>query len=368
MLSGKIFKRRGKGIMNADFLQKYFEKNAKRYIFGATTEAEELIEIHKNNDLEVIAIIDNFYQQEFFVGLPCIKLEQVPEDALVVSAVTNSRPVDVNNLLDKHRLNYCDYFYFYRNSGFQCPKIEFWEGVLSHWESNQENYNEVKSWFEDDYSVSTFESIVNFRNKYDLSFMKDFKFDITNMYIEPFLNPFEDQSVFFDLGAFDGSDSERFLRNCPSGNAYLFEPIPSQTAILEKKYQHNKAIQVVPVAVGSINKTVNFSLSGTSSKVVEPDQNEDVISVQQISIDEFCSENKVSPSYVKMDVEGVELDVLHGMENTILRDKPMLAISVYHRAEHLISVPQYLKKLCPEYKFFLRHYTQGYSETVLFAV
>ncbi|MBE0379493.1 FkbM family methyltransferase [Pseudoalteromonas prydzensis] len=354
--------------MNANFLQKYFEKSTRRYIFGATSEAEVLIELHKINDLEVIAVIDNFYQQEFFAGLPCIKLNQVPEDAFIVSAVTNSRPVDVNYLLVKHKLNYCDYFYFYRNSGFECPKIEFWEGAVSHWESNQEHYNEVKSWFEDDCSVNTFESVVNFRNKYDLSFMSEFKFDITNMYIEPFIIPFGEQSVFFDLGAFDGSDSERFLRNCPSGKAYLFEPIPSQTAILKTKYQHNKAIQVVPVAVGSINKTVNFSLSGTSSKVVEPGQNEDVISVKQISIDDFCIENKISPNYVKMDVEGVELDVLHGMENTILRYKPKLAISVYHRAEHLISVPQYLKKLCPEYKFYLRHYTQGYSETVLFAV
>lgn len=354
--------------MKDEFIEVYCKKGVSRYIFGATEEAAALIKIHNENNLELIAVIDNFYSEGFFSGLPCIKLGDVPLDSFVVSAVTNSRPIDVNKLLEKHNFNYCDYFYFYRNSGFKCPDIDFWDGALSHWENNTGKYIEIKSWFEDIESIKTFDAIVSFRNSYDLNYMSGFKFDITNMYIEPFILPLEENCVFFDLGAFDGSDSERLLRNCPTASTYLFEPIPSQADMLTAKYKNNQSVNVIPVAVGDAFKLVFFSLSGTSSKVVSENASDEVVSVQQVSIDGFCSENNVFPTYVKMDVEGVELDVLHGMAETIVKCKPKLAISVYHRAEHIIAVPQYLKKLCPEYKFYLRHYTQGYSETVLFAV
>ncbi|MFT2112605.1 FkbM family methyltransferase [Marinomonas sp. 2405UD68-3] len=95
---------------------------------------------------------------------------------------------------------------------------------------------------------------------------------------------------------------------------------------------------------------------------------ENTVSVQQVSLDQFCTENDIIPMYVKMDVEGVELDVLHGMAEVIKTHRPKLAVSVYHRAEHLTVIPNLLKQLCPDYTFYLRHYTQGYSETVLFAV
>ncbi|WP_409523827.1 FkbM family methyltransferase [Nitrincola sp. MINF-07-Sa-05] len=354
--------------MNKQFIKMYFAENAPRYIFGATAEAKELIAIHREKNIEITAVIDNFFSGEKFSGLPCLKLNDVPSNALILSAVTNSRPIDVNNLLEKHNFNYCDYFYFYRYSGLECPKISFWEGVINHWQTYKLEYDKVKSILSDYESIKTFDSIVGFRNNYDLSYMKGFTFNIANMYIEPFLLPFKEGGVFFDLGAFDGSDSDRFLRHCPTGKAYLFEPIPSQVESLAIKYKDFSAVTVVPVAVGNASRNVSFSLSGKSSKIVDKVGGAEVVSVQQICIDEFCADNNIIPYYVKMDVEGVELDVLNGMADTIIKYKPKLAVSVYHRADHLISVPNYLKKLCPEYKFYLRHYTQGYSETVLFAV
>ncbi|NOU50788.1 FkbM family methyltransferase [Pseudoalteromonas sp. JBTF-M23] len=354
--------------MDEKFWQRFKAVDAQRYIFGTTTEAQALIEIFKNKNIAIEAVIDNFYRFDSFHGLPCIKLIDVPDNAVVVSAVTNSRPLDVNQLLKSKGLTYCDYFSFYRNSGFICPKIDFWEGANSHWESNKEDYEEVKSWLADDESKHTFDAVVGFRNNYDLAFMDGFKFDITNMYIEPFILPFKDSAIFFDLGAYDGSDSERFLRHVNKGIAYLFEPIPEQVNVLQKKYQNSNSVQVVAAAVGSTEKTVYFNVSGTSSKVVESGDDQDAVAVQQTYLDKFCKQNELQPDYIKMDVEGFEVEVLKGMEELIQQHKPKLAVSVYHRVEHLTQVPMMLKALCPEYKFYLRHYTQGYSETVLFAI
>ncbi|WP_440055632.1 FkbM family methyltransferase [Pseudoalteromonas sp. T1lg65] len=354
--------------MGESFIDRFLAQGAQRYIFGTTTEAQALIDIFNQENIQITAVIDNFHPSEVFHGVPCIKLVDTPKNACIVSAVTNSRPVDVNHLLEKQGFNYCDYFYFYRNSGFNCPKIDFWDGAVKHWESHKHDYETVKSWLEDDESRRTFDAIVNFRNNYDLTYMEDFEFDITNMYLELYVMPLKDSAIFFDLGAYDGTDSERFLRYVNNGSAYLFEPIPDQVAMLEKKYQHSRAVNVISAAVGSGDKTVYFNVSGTSSKVVDSEGEPDTVSVQQICLDSFCKHNAITPDLIKMDVEGVELDVIKGMEQLIKSHKPKLAVSVYHRVEHLTQVPILLRALCPEYKFYLKHYTQGYSETVLFAV
>ena len=55
------------------------------------------------------------------------------------------------------------------------------------------------------------------------------------------------------------------------------------------------------------------------------------------------------------------------VQNTILRDKPLLAISVYHLQGDVFAVMDYLHQLLPEYRFLLRHYTVSMNETILYA-
>ncbi len=73
-------------------------------------------------------------------------------------------------------------------------------------------------------------------------------------------------------------------------------------------------------------------------------------------------------TFIKMDIEGSELQALHGAEAIIVDQKPQLAICVYHKPEHLWEIPLYLKKLVPGYRIFLRHHTPLEYETVCYAV
>lgn len=68
-----------------------------------------------------------------------------------------------------------------------------------------------------------------------------------------------------------------------------------------------------------------------------------------------------------MDIEGAELDALHGAQKVIARDKPLLAISMYHRTGDMLAIMDYLHHLIPEYHFWLRHYSIGIADTVLYA-
>lgn len=72
--------------------------------------------------------------------------------------------------------------------------------------------------------------------------------------------------------------------------------------------------------------------------------------------------------FIKLDIEGAELQALQGAANTIMRDQPVLAISAYHRPQDLWMLPKYIRKLCPEYRIFFRQHHLNSFELVLYAI
>jgi hypothetical protein len=90
------------------------------------------------------------------------------------------------------------------------------------------------------------------------------------------------------------------------------------------------------------------------------------IRIETDSVDHVCEGEKVT--FIKMDIEGAELEALKGARNTICRHRPKLAICVYHRQEDLVTIPQYILSLHEDYRLYLRHYGDFCTETVLYAV
>ncbi len=87
-----------------------------------------------------------------------------------------------------------------------------------------------------------------------------------------------------------------------------------------------------------------------------------------LSIDDLVSQQKLDRvDFIKMDIEGAELQALKGAENTLKKFRPKLAISAYHKIDDLIVLPGYLDSLNLGYEFYLDHYTIHSEETVLFA-
>ena len=105
-----------------------------------------------------------------------------------------------------------------------------------------------------------------------------------------------------------------------------------------------------------------FNSEGTSSSQIS--QSGDT-TIQLVTLDEIVGDTLVS--FIKMDIEGSELSALQGAARTIQRDRPLCAISAYHRPGDIIVLMQYLKSLVPEYKFAVRHYSNVDAETVLYA-
>lgn len=76
-----------------------------------------------------------------------------------------------------------------------------------------------------------------------------------------------------------------------------------------------------------------------------------------IDLDTYVARNNLPRvDYIKLDIEGTELEMLRGAAKTITRCKPKMAISAYHKWEDLWTLALYVKSLRPDYEFEFRHY------------
>ena len=71
--------------------------------------------------------------------------------------------------------------------------------------------------------------------------------------------------------------------------------------------------------------------------------------------------------FLKADIEGYEYQMIAGAKESIRKNKPLLAICIYHNAVDFYSILLLIKSIEPEYKFAVRHHTSRLSETVLYA-
>lgn len=92
-------------------------------------------------------------------------------------------------------------------------------------------------------------------------------------------------------------------------------------------------------------------------------------SVPAVTIDDVVEEQHLGRvDFIKMDIEGGEVDALRGAEGTLKRFTPRLAISAYHRPHDLPDIVALIRQACPDYRLYLSHKPPGLCDTVLFAV
>ena len=146
---------------------------------------------------------------------------------------------------------------------------------------------------------------------------------------------------------------------------YAFEPDENNYGLLKKTVNDNgiKSIELVKTGCWSEKTKLDFKSEGALS-TLNNEKSDFIIEVD--TIDNIVQNDAVT--FIKMDIEGSELEALHGARETIIRNKPNLAICVYHKPEDLITIPEYISSLIPEYKFYLRHHQFVSWETVLYAV
>jgi len=173
---------------------------------------------------------------------------------------------------------------------------------------------------------------------------------------------------FVCCGSYDG-DTVRLLNEVigkvrdivcfePEGHLFarLADNISSQSRTLAER------IVCLPCAVYDEDRTLRFaSGSGLGSRIAEWGN----ALVQAVRLDHALP--GFEPTFICMDVEGVELNVLQGSRRVLSESRPDLGVCVYHAPNQLWEIPLFLHGLRLGYRLFLRNYTGFTQETVLYA-
>jgi len=174
--------------------------------------------------------------------------------------------------------------------------------------------------------------------------------------------------IVFDIGAYVGDTALWFSKAVgPQGKVYAFEPEPFNFEKLKVNLEQNRVTNVIPMQLAVSDKEGEMRVAGGGSSSIMTQAGSGT-SVKVTTIDEFVQANKLPQvDFIKMDVEGHELNVLKGAAETIKTFEPSLALSAYHRGDDLVVLPKLLLALNPEYKFYLKHCSCTWIETVLLA-
>lgn len=191
-----------------------------------------------------------------------------------------------------------------------------------------------------------------------------------NSYFPRDLFSISESEVVVDCGAFDGDTIQQMttLAGSDFGAIYAVEADPLNLDKLDANVRAMPAevrnkIQVCRCAVGAERKMLRFETTGTiESKFCVKGG----VEVDCFPIDDLFS--KTAVSMIKMDIEGAENDALRGGRNVIQRDRPILAICVYHTQNDIWRIPLFVREMLPEHKLYLRSYEGDGFQTVLYAI
>ncbi len=115
-------------------------------------------------------------------------------------------------------------------------------------------------------------------------------------------------------------------------------------------------------AVGAAHGLVHFAHMGqTGSRISDEGTPVDCFPIDDLFKD-------LPLTFIKMDIEGAEYDALRGATKVIQRDRPILAICVYHTQNDIWRIPLLVHEMVPNHRLYLRAYEGDGFQTVMFAV
>lgn len=164
----------------------------------------------------------------------------------------------------------------------------------------------------------------------------------------------DEEDVVADLGAFEGDTFLSYVKNYGAEGYkryYCYEITPEScrkllriTAPYSNVLCRRKGAGAGP---GEMFLTVNADSSANGLEEQGEERGE------VVALDDDITEPL---TLIKMDIEGAEQGALKGCMDHLRRDRPKLALSVYHNFEDLWKLAYMVERAVPGYRFYLRYH------------
>ena len=311
----------------------------------------------------VDGFVDEFTDQKTYLGRPVLRLKDLPRDCVVISCVVDGRgAMAMGRLKDVGVTNAIDYHALTRLAPGKFKEIAFCAHNVSDIEANPAKYEWLHETLADETSRHVLQQVLQFRYSFDIEAMNGFVLNQEGQYFDPCVE-LKRGEVFVDGGGYDGITSLRFAARCPEHRCIeFFEPMADSMGLSQKNLIHLNTVRFHQEALYCRNGELHFdSSAGDASHIASAG----IEVVKAVRLDDAVQE---PISFMKLDIEGAECDAISGAERHICQERPKLAVCVYHDQAHFWQVPSLILKFCNDYRVYLRHYTQGINETIMYFI
>lgn len=167
--------------------------------------------------------------------------------------------------------------------------------------------------------------------------------------------------VVVDCGACEGLFSLRVAPRCR--RVFAVEPHPLFVAAMRRTLAPFANAEIVPLALGERTGDAFLTLDGERTRFGATGGYRVAIE----TLDGLFLDNDPPVSYLKADVEGFELSLLRGAAELLRRQRPKVAVTVYHEANDYREMMAFLRSVQPAYRFRVKGITATGKPVMLHA-
>lgn len=175
-----------------------------------------------------------------------------------------------------------------------------------------------------------------------------------------------DDEIFVDAGAHHGSVVEAFAerRNGRFASIVAVEPDAANRArllsLIETTMPGDDRIAVLNCALGRARGEARFHAGlGYASQISSTGR--DIVRVETL-------DSLGRASFLKLHLEGAELDALRGGREMLMCDRPIVAATVYHNDDGIWRTPLWLMETLADYRFLFRLHSWCGTGAVVYAI
>jgi FkbM family methyltransferase len=159
----------------------------------------------------------------------------------------------------------------------------------------------------------------------------------------------EESDIVIDCGAAEGLFSY-VAAAAGVSKVYAMEPMPIWHAALQRTFAKCKKVEILQVGLGQRTATMNMIDDEISSRI----SSEGTVEVAIQTLDSLFYDKALPATFIKADVEGFELPLIVGAEETIRANRPKIALAVYHDENDFNEISAFLKSIHSDYLFKTR--------------
>lgn len=314
-------------------------------LYGKGNGAEKLLDKLGEMNIEISAVFssEGFSKSKPFRGYEVTSLDKIKaryDDFIILLAFGSDRE-DVQNLIKSVNAQHEMY----------APHLPLYDSDYTDEEYfiiHKNDIENLKDILEDEQSIKVCEGICKFRNSALLTDIWKCESPVSEGY--EILNLGNDE-IYLDIGAYRGDTVYEFLQNV-SGYCKIWAVEPNIKTYEKLKINTADISNIECINAFISDKEGLITVSRNDGRGSSASHKGSEVTKQ--SIDKLFANQKIT--YIKIDAEGEEANIIKGAEDTIRNFKPKMRIAAYHKANDIFDIANQVLKIRDDYKVYLRHY------------